>query len=121
MIGVFLEEVPGCFRFAGVAFGTVVSADDRFAAWHTPGALLVRARSARWAPPREEIGDYRLVAGRLVLHRTRACFFRGEGGIRGCTPWTSARDVALTPDRALAIPDQVPEASALVPAPSPPP
>ena len=115
---VHVEERRGCFRLLGIVFGSIVSEDDALSAWREPGALLVRARS-HWLPPREEIGDYRSVGRRLVLHRTRVCFHRGETGVPRCTAWALAGDVPLTPGRELAIPEDVPAASSLTPVPPP--
>ncbi|MBL8741108.1 MAG: hypothetical protein JNK04_08445 [Myxococcales bacterium] len=114
---VHAEEKPGCFRLLGIVYGSVVTEDEPLFAWHEPGSLLVNARS-RWLL-RDEVGEYRKVGQRLVLHRTRACVRDGEIGDARCTAWAPAGDVPLTPDRELAIPEEMPAASALTPVPRP--
>ncbi len=114
---VHVEQKPGCFRFLGIAYGSIVTEDDLLFGWREPGALLVSARS-HWLM-RDEVGEYRKEGRRLVLHRTRACVRDGETGNARCTAWAPAGDVPLTPDRELAIPEEMPTASALTPVPPP--
>jgi hypothetical protein len=84
-MAIHIESSPNCYRFVGVAFGTVVGPTDRFASLRSAGSLLVSSTVS----PHRELAEYRLISGRLVLHRTRACLF-GEFGILGCTAWKPA-------------------------------